>query len=213
MSVVDAAAALLPLPAQPAWAAAYMHGSVWHFVSGVLLKVADDAIDDGLYPKWAVPLCIAGVCYIWFGEMLRSVRLAVMMGAFTVACWETGGVDTPWFSVPTIGVALCFAAAMWNAPWAQTDFHLQQCFMATAYSGTLATRANDLLDERFGFWAKTAFRLFVGVAINTVRVHVPLPYAAQHDFLMNFTMGYFGGVVLSIPARWRARRCRKRKAA
>ena len=178
-----------------------LYGRVNHALIGCMLKVVDDYLDDRVH-RWVPalhPVLLVLGCFLTFAEMTRDIRISVMMFAFTIATYETGGLDRPTFYFAAATVAVAHAIAMSQNQWVASDFHMSMCMMGTAYTGILTTRLNDWVDENLGFAAKTVLRFCVGVSIYQARAFVPEDYLSMHDYLANFTIGYFAGVVLSLP--------------
>eukprot|EP01064_Diplonema_japonicum_P011565 TRINITY_DN18981_c0_g1_i1.p1 TRINITY_DN18981_c0_g1~~TRINITY_DN18981_c0_g1_i1.p1 ORF type:complete len:191 (+),score=24.54 TRINITY_DN18981_c0_g1_i1:54-626(+) len=167
-------------------------------LAGMLIKIIDDTIDDGIWcERGVLPLTVMACCLV-FQEMMQSEGKSVMMTAFTLACCETKGIDNWYFLASTIGVFAVAGYQLGNAAFL-TNFHQQMCLMGTAYSGTLATRCDEGVEALFGFAAKTLFRFSIGMFVAQARPFVPEAFLAQHDFLALFILGYFVGHILSIP--------------
>eukprot|EP01061_Rhynchopus_euleeides_P039112 TRINITY_DN67094_c0_g1_i1.p1 TRINITY_DN67094_c0_g1~~TRINITY_DN67094_c0_g1_i1.p1 ORF type:complete len:235 (+),score=68.08 TRINITY_DN67094_c0_g1_i1:65-769(+) len=176
-------------------------GRLVHVLIGAMLKMVDDRIDDGLWrwvPGMHALFLLLGVA-LTVSEMTSHIGVSVMMFAFVIATWETGGLDHRSFWIASAAVAASHAIMLWHNQWVLLDFHMTMCLMGTAYSGIITTRINDVVDERLGFVAKAFYRLAVGVFIANCRQFVPQEYLGHHDFLANFTIGYFVGILLSFP--------------
>ena len=179
-----------------------LYGRAIHFALGVMLKMVDDLLDDGVW-RWLPgmhALFLLFGCVFMFSEMTRDGRVAVMMTAFTVNSWETGGLDNKTFvlAAGSVFVAYAVAMALPDNHWMLSDFHMHMCLLGTTYAGIITTRLNDQV-ERLGRVVKAVFRLTVGLMVAYCRVFIPQDYLVQHDFLANFTLGYFFGTVLSSP--------------
>eukprot|EP01059_Diplonema_ambulator_P023044 TRINITY_DN38439_c0_g1_i1.p1 TRINITY_DN38439_c0_g1~~TRINITY_DN38439_c0_g1_i1.p1 ORF type:complete len:204 (+),score=36.55 TRINITY_DN38439_c0_g1_i1:56-613(+) len=175
------------------------------FLAGLLIKIIDDTIDDGIWWEPCLWPATAVACWLALREMLESQGKAVMMTAFTIACCETKGIDNVFFAVATSGVFVTALYQLGDTSFT-TDFHQQMCLLGTTYAGILATRLDSYIDNSFGFNAKTVFRILLGLTVTQARPFVPVPYQPQHDFLVSFISGYGAGVLLSIPQLyWRRR--------
>eukprot|EP01065_Artemidia_motanka_P016481 TRINITY_DN20151_c0_g1_i1.p1 TRINITY_DN20151_c0_g1~~TRINITY_DN20151_c0_g1_i1.p1 ORF type:complete len:211 (+),score=74.07 TRINITY_DN20151_c0_g1_i1:55-633(+) len=175
------------------------HSAQGAFAVGLLLKLVDDYYDDGLWPKQLAWASQVGLVCIVYPAMLADARAACMMAAFTLTCWETGGLDTKYFQYCAAAVGVCLAVS-WGLlhPAAAVDFHLHMTLFGTAYAGMKATQLDGIVEERWGRSIKFLFRLVLGCGVGAHRPFIPADALTQHSLLTGFILGYATGQAMAL---------------